>query len=113
MDDMISRQEAIEAINKRLQDPADFGNREYRAGLYECVHIIKSLPSAEKTGEWLIKYPKMSLSDQKFYQLKDIDPEREDKRFPRYVCSCCGKSPSALDKRYCQHCGARMVREED
>ena len=47
MSDLISRTDAIEAVQKKLQDWGGYAFEDYRRGLYEAQDIIESLPSAE------------------------------------------------------------------
>ena len=96
MSDLISRQAAIDRINKQREHlqldvyPQDeIGDAAYRI----CSEFIERLPSAErKKGKW-------------------IDVERAP---GVYRCSVCSYALEAQEwgirSNYCPHCGARMVR---
>lgn len=78
MDDLISRQDALDSI---WQDPDD------------TYDEIKLLPSAEpKTGKWI----------------KVIDEETPNVVRWHYECDQCGAGRWEKGQRYCQSCGARM-----
>lgn len=100
MDELISRQAAIDAIyacyigGKKAVDKAPYSDH-YAEGIDEAVNAVEELPSVstEKTGRW-------------------IDDEFGSK------CSCCGIH-THLDKfnrpmkfKYCSMCGAKMEVEE-
>ena len=86
--ELIDREEAIKAVEDKLDD---LHSEEI------AVRILKSLPSAEKTGRWVSK---------------DLD------NFRKYevVCSECGARyvgnydayDEPYDFNYCPNCGARM-----
>lgn len=81
MSDLISRQEAIDAITKA------FGMEDHNA-----VAIIKALPSADRpTGKWINHFD-------------DVFPEEST-----IECSVCHKhQPIGIDENYCPNCGAKM-----
>jgi hypothetical protein len=91
MDDLISRQAAIDALE-------DAGMTNYLAtgefyGIVNATTVIKNMPTAEpRRGEWLDRYGDME-------------------------CSCCGFScddPYYLgEANYCPNCGAKMMEESD
>ena len=82
--DLISRQDAIDAL---MNDP-DWA---------DAIPTIKSIPSAEpKTGKWV----------------KIIDEETPNLTKWHYECDQCGAGRWEEGQRYCQNCGARMIRED-
>lgn len=85
MSDLISRQAAIYAIEKRMDD---ITCEEFAEGMSEAITEISLLPSAQperKTGKW-------------------IDDN----------CSVCGQYVYHGDARnYCPNCGAKMKGEEE
>lgn len=99
MSDLISRQDAIEAIRKSVSKSETEDSLCYNLGLGVAEEVVNSLPSAEpKTGEWVRK---------------------DDELFFWYECSECGNKPMANRFSYreersafCPHCGARMLGED-
>lgn len=85
MRDLISRQDAIDAVNELKKSPW-YNNPQniYRTEAVEVVErlCIRELPSAEKRGRWI-----------------------EDGHYER--CSECGEYADELHN-YCPNCGARM-----
>lgn len=91
MDDLISRQAAIKALE-------DAGMTNYLAtgdfyGIINALTVIKNLPTAEKRGKWIdgnegkwnaVYFPKCSVCGTPFYGIETV----------RY--------------HYCPNCGARM-----
>lgn len=102
MSDLISRQSALDAIQKR----ADIINSVYSAfweGLIIAYSLVQETPSAEperKKGEW------------------EVQPSTGDDRpFIWWKCSECGHviySETERDRRefhaFCGRCGAEMTR---
>lgn len=94
MNDLIDRQEAIEALKKQMSDWNDLYNIPVR----RSIVILEQLPSAQperKKGKWIPQDYNIrngSISTCVYY-------------YP--VCSECGKSGSE-DYSYCPHCGADM-----
>lgn len=94
--DLISRQDAMDAVNVWAEHNKDAYPDEYQDGIYNGLLVAKAvledLPSAEPVhGEWV---------------KKDGD----------LVCSVCGNSVSFSQTpkgwvlgRYCQTCGAKML----
>ena len=81
MDDLISRQAAIDAVSRGCQAFWIFA---------ECEKNLNALPSAERHGRWII-YP--------------VSPwDGEDVK-----CSVCGEKGCAPYWDYCPHCGSQMV----
>ncbi len=96
VDDCISRQAAITAIQKEYCD-TDFGKDKKaiweNIGLTKALHIIQDLSSAEHKGKWV----------------HDPDP---DAGLGWYTCSECGHNDYE-DPDFCPNCGADMRGEED
>ena len=95
MRDLISRQAAIDRINKQREHlqpdvyPQDeIGDAAYRI----CSEFIERLPSAERTGRWTHVYDE---NEKLFFRNK-------------WVCSACGKSNTYGMPDFCPCCGARM-----
>ena len=87
MDDLISRQAAIDALW------AIKNEREsvyYTSAIYNAVDAIEALPSAERRGRW-------------------IETTTEDPCY--YRCSECGRQTDD-EYNYCPNCGARMEETE-
>ncbi len=89
MTDLISRQNAIDALIPIVKS-ASLRNRNVYSTAKKCLGAIEDLPSAERTGEWII----------------DLYEFGRD----RYKCSRC-KLGADVDYDYCPNCGARMVSE--
>ena len=54
MSDLISRQDAIDAIQKELQGWESYISEEFRNRLYGCEDVINAIPSADRPkGEWI------------------------------------------------------------
>ena len=90
MSDLISRQAAVEAVQ-------DVDTRE-TVSVSEEVKAINALPSAEKTGKWILA--------------KNQSKEDTENGNYRYVCSECDYSDihaKTQEVPYCWHCGAKMV----
>lgn len=102
MDDLISRQAAIDAINSGMikDDDSSFESpNECNSMLEWAVNAVKELPTAEKTGKWETEY---------------------DTHTKMLACSACGGRviysayTSAVGTKgyaYCPYCGARMEEE--
>lgn len=105
MGDNISRQAAIDAIQKGLQDWDGYAFEDYRRGLYEAQDILEALPSTDRIGHWI------------------LDPDGNDWNLPAWICSECyrkndnigvvekgiGSDPrSWVGAKFCPECGARM-----
>jgi len=89
MDDLINRQAAIDALDKR------FGSIPMeKTEILLLRKDLRNLPSAQpvrKSGQW-IKRKKGAIG---------------------YNCSCCGKSDISNHFDYCPNCGADMRGGED
>ena len=92
--DLISRTDAIEAVQKRLDSWVGYVFEDIRRGLYEAQDIIEALPSADAVhGEWI------------------HDGQNFKGGIDWCHCSKCGHKTSANGLsifRYCPNCGARM-----
>lgn len=86
MNDLISRQAAINAIRKDM-----YADKDYAASLVfdEIEGVLKALPTAERKGHW-----------KNAYALTEY----------MYRCSECFANHRARYD-YCPSCGARMERE--
>ena len=100
MDDLISRQAAIDALG---EEPEVWSNdNEYELGmrnqwLYDRK-TLESLPPAQlqrRTGKWI-----------------SLDDFRGKYNTCGYECSECGEY-SGYEENYCPNCGARMVKEDE
>ena len=94
MSELISRQEAIEAL-------IDAGIVNYEAtgdgnGMIHAINVIKGLPSVEpKKGKWILRD----------YGERIV-----------HICSECGvhvPEPHADDYKFCPNCGAKMEVDHD
>ena len=101
MDDLISRQAAIDAIygcyigGKEKVENAPI-NDLYAEGLADAVDAIWELPSVQPTrptGRWI-----------------DIQYFEADDTYYRPKCPFCNTEPKEYSN-YCPNCGARMERE--
>ena len=90
--DLISRADAIEAVESLPNTPNGFSDTYDKACI---IGLIEALPSAEvpsvsaeRVGEWIVEYG--------------------DKHYKR--CSVCGKAFYSLPRstNYCSNCGAKM-----
>lgn len=102
MSDLISRQDAIDAICKAWCY-VTYYNCPHRDDGFTCdgcddIEEIESLPSAEpKTGNWV----------------KVIDEETPNVVKWHYECDQCGAARWEKGQRYCQNCGTRMEDGEE
>ena len=104
MNDLISRQAAIDAIDEYDFEFPNYMERfvtELRDAMKaDLKNDIEALPSAQperESGEWIIA---------------DTQNEEDEQNGNyRYTCSCCGYSDihsKAVRVPYCWHCGAKM-----
>lgn len=103
MDDLISREAAIEAIDKRVDEVyenikmhATFPQRSWFDGMAHAQSILVNLPSAQperKKGRWIKQNPM-------------VDTEE---------CSECGYNilGEEFETPFCPWCGSRMVEGEE
>lgn len=83
MDDLIKRQDAIDAcFNGKC------------ANIYDCKEAIEKIPSAQKTGHWIYKNGAM------------VSPW-----YSSYECSECGCLSGCF--KYCPECGSRNRGKEE
>ena len=97
MDDLISRQAAIDAIKKINAH----GNTDRANGLGLSENAIILLPSAEperKTGRWI--------------EMVDADPMTGEPYVCGVYCSECGER-IGCESNFCPNCGADMRGEQD
>ena len=87
MDDLISRQAAIDEANAWLFDCFNVKKQDRSCGL---IRRLEDLPSAERRGRW-------------------IETTTEDPCY--YRCSECGRQTDD-EYNYCPNCGARMEETE-
>ena len=87
--DLVSRADAIKAIESRQTEQWIDADVDYNNGLESAVAEIKALPSADRpSGEWIKHNDRCSII---FY----------------YTCSECGEIESGTPP-YCRKCGAKM-----
>lgn len=102
MDDLISRQAAIDALNDLMLSTnvrkLDFEQIGYNHALADGILTIRRVPSAQRKGRWIYR--------------------GESESFPgnnEYECSVCGFADAhseSQDVPFCWHCGARMEKGE-
>ena len=105
MDDLISRQAAIDDLREYKVGPSHFCDESeiecFNDGIDTAISVLATLPSAERRGRWIEEY------SANHFQAK---------------CSACGESTlygitydlegNAYYMNYCPNCGARMDGEE-
>lgn len=87
MDDTISRQAAVDAIEAYFGDLPIMGH-------YDMLQLIKKLPSAQperKKGRWIM-------------HIDDLFPEESTMECNR----CHEHQPITIDDKFCPNCGAEM-----
>lgn len=92
MDDLISRQAAIEEA-KTLFEPSNYGYMigvGYNHAVADCIAILNNLPSAQRKGKWIY--------------LNGLDA---------FECSVCGRQMVRNIFDYCPWCGAEMTKGEE
>lgn len=93
MDDLISRQAALDALAKFVPYAIyDESTESYTNGLTDAHNLICQLPSAERTGRWTHVYDE---NEKLFFRNK-------------WVCSACGESNTYGMSDFCPCCGAMM-----
>lgn len=86
--DLISRADAIKAIESRQTEQWIDADVDYNNGLESAVAEIKALPSADRpSGEWIMQNEELKISD--------------------YRCSVCGHYQDDTTD-FCPNCGAKM-----
>lgn len=109
MDDLISRQEAINALKSQANIMRTWVERynEQRAGILTAVNIIEDLPPAQpdqERGKW----------EEKQVVNMDDTPENAIAEWQSARCSKCGKYHTTPYMYYfshynfCPHCGSPM-----
>ena len=106
MDDLISRQDAIDAIKEFKHGAAEWKDEQeehsdiwHRAdsAIASAIEIglrVKKIPSAQKKGHW-------------------IDTNPDEPLDPRQTCSECGNTEILHSANFCPNCGADMRGEDD
>lgn len=89
MSDLISRQDAIEAVTKYC---TKYDLRELLAD----IEVLPSVEQAQKTGKWI------PHEGGKFVGV----------RYMHYECSEC-RALNPAETRYCPHCGSKNRGEEE
>lgn len=84
MNDLISRQAAIDALVKRTHL-----TWERLKTMYPMLNVFEKLPSAERRGRWV-----------------DVEPAPHNLFYA--TCSVCGDRQTIEVANYCQMCGASM-----
>ena len=95
MDDIISRQDAIDALDGEFNITGRENAETIRDYINGVNKKLRELPSAERRGRW------------KF----NIDDEEWSWDEP-FKCTQCGKW-NGIETPYCPHCGAKMDGEEE
>ena len=93
MDDLISRQAAINALKNQMSD----WNDDYNVPVKKSIEILNCLQSAQperKTGRWKMW---------KWYTSSDKDAWTEE-----YKCSVCKFKYGEPEWNFCPNCGAKM-----
>ena len=101
MSDLISRQAAIDALDKELS--AKYAHREMAVSFLGAKRIIETVPSAQteqtvdlvKHGMWVVDW----------FQVGNA--------IPKYICSECGYYNGTARTNFCPNCGARMDGDEE
>lgn len=88
MDDLISRQDAIDGLNEVICD--------HNITDFDAIATILDLPSEQRTGEWIQIESKGHKTNIKYL----------------YKCSECGMV-DWFDSNYCPECGAKMQTKGD
>ena len=89
MDDLISRQAAIDALVKQTNL-----TWEHLKTIYPMLNVFEKLPSAERHGRWV-----------------DVEPAPHNLFYA--TCSVCGDRQTIEVANYCPMCGASMRGEEE
>lgn len=101
MSDLIRREDAIEVVCELIP---------IRNDAVEIADALRSLPSAERKGEWIEHKERTIVRNNNFIDF-----------FPtEYECSNCGLRRATYNinsslclTNYCPHCGAKMKGAED
>lgn len=96
--DLISRADAIEAIESRQTEQWIDADVDYNNGLDSAIAEIKALPSAESVqGEWIVT--------------EHCSNEFGFRKWIEIECPFCGEKPvheGLNNMNYCPNCGAKM-----
>ena len=95
MDDLISRQAALDALNGGFTVTGRENAEVIMDFLNGVCKKLRDLPSAERRGRWIYK------------------EAYKDAHFGYFVCSLCGEAYWKPSANYCPNCGARMEGEEE
>lgn len=97
MDDLISRQAAIEAVHEHLKAVGS-GNEGYAIAHRHIAELLKIMPSAQKHGKWIgiDDYPYIGIDDYP-YESWECDQ-----------CGCIYEEMPSWTPNYCPNCGAYM-----
>lgn len=107
MSDLISRQAAVDALHKRFKDGFDEDK------WWNSTHVletIKSVPSAQKKGEWIPVTKIYKVTEDQFpnMHIEWVDASEPDE-IDAVRCSECGEVFDFQDARnWCAECGADM-----
>ena len=96
MDDLISRQAAIEAILHCENHDMEH-DYEFNEGLIAAMNAVEELPTAEKRGKWKERKP----------------PEGSWGYGSVFTCSECGEEVDCVSENFCPNCGARMEKNDE
>lgn len=122
MDDLISRQEAIKHLKKRLIETAinNVGAIARCDSIFEDTADnrigpwLNELPSAQperKRGRWTLIGMKKYKTVGRTPDQKEVLLEKEWRREEKIQCSCCGEITMldySITYQFCPHCGADM-----
>lgn len=93
MDDLISRQAALDALNGKFTVTGRENAETIMDFLNGVCNKLRELPSAERRGRWTT--------------------ERTMEHDGEWYCSVCGYEPTVYEaSNYCPNCGARMEASE-
>ena len=103
MDDVIYRQDAIDALTTECSWTIYDEHGQLTPNGEEIIGTLKKIPSAQKKGHWSLQHGRMRTD----YIHSGYMPHKN-------YCSCCEKD-SPYDKRwkFCPNCGADMRGEAD
>lgn len=96
MDDLISRQAAIDALIELTIQRDKWDDKEgfaQKRGIDAAICAIEDLPSAERHGRWV-----------------DVEPAPHNLFYA--TCSVCGDRQTIEVANYCPNCGASLRGEE-
>ena len=94
MDELISRQAAIDALDGELTITGRENAETIRDYINGVDKKLRELPSTERLGQW-----------------KDIEHAPDGLLY--VTCSVCGKRQTVEFTSYCGNCGAKMVNEDE